>query len=367
MELISAGESHGPGYTGILKGLPAGMPVKTDHIAEELSRRRNVAGRSSRQKIEKDECEIVSGLLDGETTGGALGLVIKNRAREIREMTVPRPGHIDLAGFFKYGGIKGMLWASERASARETVIRVAAGAIIKQFLHYFDISVWGWVEAIGGIHVKPPVKITPQTRKLAEQSPVYCPQAAKSQQMLKKIHQAQLEGETLGGIFTVVAEGFPPGLGEVGIWQDRLDARITQGIMSIPSVKGLEIGSAFEVADLPGSLAQDPIEYDRGFKHRSNLLGGVEGGLSNGSPIVIRAAVKPVPTNRKAVASVDVLSHQAQASPYYRSDTCAVPAALVIAEAVMALVLGESLKKKLGGDTLQEMLRRYREYRESFS
>jgi len=366
MQLIISGESHGPGYVGILTGLPAGFIIEEELIIHELAKRRQALGRSSRQKLEDDQLEIISGQLDGKTTGGPLGLVIKNRARNSREMKIPRPGHVDLAGYYKYGGLQGMVWASERASARETVIRVAAGAILKQFLKYFNITIGGWVENIGKISLPRMDKLPTQTQEQAAKNPLYCPDPETSRLMLKALSEAEECGETLGGIFNLTALGVPAGLGETGNWEKRMDARIAQALMSIPGVKGVEIGHGFALASLTGSEAQDEIEPKKGITHKTNRAGGLEGGLSNGEAILARVAVKPIPTNNKGLASIDLTDQKPAPAPYYRSDTCAVPAALTIGQAMLALVITENLRKKFGGDTIEEMLSHYHSYLERF-
>lgn len=358
LRFLTAGESHGPCLTAIIEGLPAGLAIDIGSINAYLDRRRQGIGRGGRMKIESDTVEIVSGVRFGYTLGSPVTLVIRNRDWENWQdrmavsgplhgaaVTAPRPGHADLAGVQKYGrqDVRDVL---ERASARETAIRTAVGAVMLQLLPYCGIQVQSRVLNIGGIDIH-----------------TACPEDDERVQVA--VAAMREKGDTLGGIFAVTAIGTPPGLGSHVQYDRRLDGRLAAALMSIPAIKGVEIGAGFGYASLPGSLAHDPIFYSpqQGYYRGSNQAGGVEGGMSNGEEIVIRAVMKPIPTLMEPLASVDIITHQPATANTERSDVCAVQAAAVVGEAVVAIVLAEAVMEKFGGDNLEDLLAALAHYR----
>jgi len=371
LRFLTAGESHGKGLVTVIEGMVAGLPLTVEDIAHDLRRRRDVAGRSQRMKIEGDPVEILSGVRHGYTLGSPISLLIPNAewqrwaeamAVEPHEpappVTRPRPGHADLAGTFKYGfgDIRNVL---ERASARETAARVAAGAVARRFLAEFGIKILSHTVCIGDEWAQ----VEAPDPAVVETSPVRCADPEAGGRMLALIEEARASGETLGGVFEVIAYGVPPGLGSYVHWDRRLDGRLAQALMSIPAVKGVESGAGFRFASLKGSEAHDPILP--GFKRGSNRAGGIEGGVSNGQPIVLRGAVKPVPTLPHPLPSVDIITGEPSPGHYERADVCIVPAVGVIAEAMVAWVLAEAFQEKFGGDSLEETKRNYRNYIET--
>jgi chorismate synthase len=381
LRFLSAGESHGPALTVIVDGMPAGLPLSPDDINPDLRRRQQGYGRGGRMKIESDTAEILSGVRHGRTLGSPITVLIRNRDWEnwrqrmsisppetpSAPVTVPRPGHADLAGMLKYGhtDIRNVI---ERASARETAARVAAGAIAKAFLRQFNIQVVGHVIQIGHALAKPVYENIEQLRSSAEESPVRCADPMAETRMMGYIDFMMEKGDSVGGVVEVVAEGVPPGIGSYSQWDRRLDGRLAQAVMSIHAIKGVEIGMGFMAAGLPGSLVHDEIYYeDRQFKRRTNNAGGIEGGVSNGERIIVRAAMKPIPTLLNPLRSVDVATKQEVQSRFERSDVCAVPAAAVVVEAMVAFVLAQEMLVKFGGDSLQEVLRNYNSYMEALS
>ena len=386
LRYLTAGESHGPQLTAIIEGLPAGVPISADFINHELFRRQQGYGRGGRMKIESDTVEILSGVRWGETIGSPVTLVVKNRdwlnwmeqmspLPEHRDpsiaVTRPRPGHADLSGVLKYGhsDVRNVL---ERSSARETAARVATGALAKLFLGEFDIRVGGYVTEIGGIAALTPDLAIEDRWRLAKESELYCCDLAIETEMKSAINAAKADGDTLGGVLELQVIGVPPGLGDYTQWDRKLDARLAMALMSIQAIKGVEVGLGFETARRPGSRVHDEIFRDesrleRGasaYYHVTNNAGGIEGGMSNGEPILLRAAMKPIPTLYKPLRSVDMHSHEPFEAAVERSDTCAVPAALVVAEAVVALELANAFLEKFGGDSLNETRRNYDGYRE---
>jgi len=374
---ITAGESHGKGLVAVIEGLVAGLPLTEEYIALHLRRRQAGYGRSARMQLEDDRAEIISGVRHGLTIGSPISLLICNRVwqewqetmsilptnKEVELITSPRPGHADLAGMIKYGmgDIRPIL---ERASARETAARVAIGAVARRFLEEFGIDVHSHTISIGDHRAKQGAAADWQR---VEKSPVRCANAEAESAMMKAIDVAKAEGDTLGGIFELVVTGVPIGLGSHVQWDRRLDGQIAQAVMSIPAVKGVEIGAGFALADIKGSQAHDIIEpklkrTDALWRRATNRAGGIEGGISNGQPIVVRAAVKPIVTLRKPLPSVDLRSGKATAAHYERSDICVVPAAGVIGEAMLAIVLADAMLDKFGGDSLKETLTNYRSY-----
>jgi chorismate synthase len=382
LRFLTAGESHGKGLMGILEGIPSGLPLSSDDIDRELKRRQAGYGRGGRMKIESDHAEIISGVRWGKTIGSPLSLIIENRdwknwqegmssesiyEGSIPPVTRPRPGHADLAGALKYGhkDIRNIL---ERSSARETAMRVAIGAIAKKFLSEFGINIGSYVIQIGSIKIsnlKSQISNVGEIFIKAENSPVRCPDEDASKKMTELIDTAQKNGDTLGGVFEVFAIGVPLGLGSHIQWDKRLDGRLSQALMGIQAIKGVEIGTGFAMAERFGSEIMDEIFYSSqqsGFYRETNHAGGIEGGMTNGMPIAIRAAMKPIPTLRKPLRSVDIITKEPFEAAYERSDTCAVPAAAVIGEAMTALVIADALLDKFGGDSMEEVKRNFNSY-----
>lgn len=369
LRFLTAGESHGPGLIAIVEGLPAGLPLSPQLIDGDLQRRQKGYGRGERMKIEEDKVEILAGVVAGQTIGAPVALRIENRGRsegrgeKEEPITVPRPGHADLAGALKYG-LSDLRWVAERASARETAMRVAVGAMAKALLAHFGVKVGSYVVEIGGVEAEVPSLPYAQLFAQAEKSEVRCPDPRASQEMCARIDEAKERGDTLGGVFEVVATGVPTGLGSYVHWDRKLDGRLARGVMSIPGVKGVEIGPAFENAKRYGTQVHDPIllkesasdHLESRLYRPSNRAGGLEGGVTNGQPVVVRGAMKPISTTCKSLPSVDLASGKPVPSQYQRSDICAVPAAAVVGEAMVAWVLAQALVEKLGGDSLGEMM-----------
>ncbi|MEW5921432.1 MAG: chorismate synthase [Bacillota bacterium] len=373
MRYLTAGESHGPALVGIIEGLPAGLTIKENFINGQLARRQGGYGRGGRMSIEKDHVKILSGVRFGRTTGSPLALEIENRDHlnwqkvmspgpgdetVEKKVTRPRPGHADLAGGIKYlhGDLRNVL---ERASARETAMRVAAGAVASLLLSHFHIECTAFVIAVGGINAhprRPEWGVNFIKEKIAV-SPLYCLDAAAEKLMLEKIDQARETGDTLGGVFEILVEGLPPGLGSYVHWDRRLDGRLAGAVMSIPGIKGVEIGLGFDTAARPGSLAHDAIILDEHKKisRPTNHAGGIEGGVTNGREIIIRGAMKPIPTLKKALLSVDLSTGEQSDAAVERSDICAVPAAAVVGEAVVAWEIARAFMEKFSGDSIQEI------------
>lgn len=371
LRFLTAGESHGPCLLAIVEGLPAGLLVQEEVINRDLRRRQGGYGRSGRMQIERDQAEVLGGVWQGHTTGAPLALRIENRdwdnwrGRDLPPLTVPRPGHADYAGMIKYGLDDARLVA-ERASARETAARVAVGALARLLLREFGIAVGSYVAEIGGVVATIPDQPPEELWALAEASDVRCPDEDAATRMRKAIDAAREAGDSLGGVFVVVATGVPIGLGSHVHWDRRLDARLAAAAMSIPAIKGVEIGPAFDNARHPGTQVHDEIHTSHITHHvahpltrSTNRAGGIEGGMTNGQPVVVRAAMKPIPTTVTPLRSVDLRTGQAATTQYQRSDVCAVPAAAVVGEAIVAWVLAEALMEKLGGDSLAEMESRW--------
>jgi chorismate synthase len=405
LQFLTAGESHGPCLTAIVEGLPAGLAVDVEAINHELTRRQGGYGRGGRMKIERDRVEILGGVLYGETTGAPVALRIENKdwanwrerwtSGELPALTVPRPGHADYAGMTKYG-LDDARPVLERASARETAARVAVGALARQLLGAFDVAVGSYVTEIGGVIATIPDLPLEQLWAQAEASDVRCPNEDASARMRQRIDEAREAGDSLGGVFVVTATGVPVGLGSHVHWERRLDARLAMAVMSIPAIKGAEIGPAFENARKPGTKVHDEFERmsesangrvsesanermggsanervgesasgrvgesasgrgGEGVARTSNRAGGFEGGMTNGMPVVVRAAMKPIPTTVTPLRSVDLATGEPAETQYQRSDVCAVPAASVVGEAMVAWTLADALLEKVGGDSLQEM------------
>jgi chorismate synthase len=364
----TAGESHGKGYVALIDGFPAGVEVRESLLDVELRRRQKGYGRGDRQKIESDQVDILSGLWHGVTIGSPLALLVRNhdyKIERIDDLPCPRPGHGDLTGSIKHlGSIRGIL---ERASARETVARIAAGALAKQLLAAFGIEVFGYVTAIGPIEVAPRPGPIPQQRALRDESELFTLDPGQDARLKALIDQIREQGDTIGGLIEVCVEGLPFGLGSHAQWDKKLSGRLAQAVMSIQAIKGVEIGMGFQVARRPGSEVHDPIRYDPalvdtpslGFVRPTNNAGGLEAGMTNAQPIVLRAAMKPINTLALPLESVHLGSKQKEAASYERSDVCAVPAASCVVENVVAFEIARALVDKFGGDSLAEMQARW--------
>lgn len=414
MRYLTAGESHGPALTAIIEGLPAGLLLPEDYVNEQLRRRQGGYGRGGRMKIESDRVRFLAGVRGGFTLGSPVAMQIENKdwanwqevmapgavARlEEKVVTHPRPGHADLAGAFKYGhrDIRNVL---ERASARETAARVAVGAVARRLLEELGIEIIGHVVQIGPVAAAPVAGLITATeelltanlaggdgegqekderrarlqryyqvtlaelRRAVARSPLYCLDRVAEEAMVQEIDRARENGDSLGGIFEVRVYGLPPGLGSYGHWDRRLDGRLARALMSIPAIKGVEIGHGFTGAGLPGSAAHDEIFFAPGFGfyRRTNRAGGLEGGVTNGEPLILRAAMKPIPTLHRPLRSVDLTTREPVRAAVERSDTCAVPAAGVIGEAVVAWELAVACLEKFGQDTLMEIRRALESY-----
>ncbi|MDD5614240.1 MAG: chorismate synthase [Candidatus Omnitrophica bacterium] len=365
LRFLTAGESHGKGFTVILDGFPAGCKVDTAAINGEFLRRQAGYGRGKRMKIEQDKAEIVSGLKDGFSFGAPIAIFIKNNDFSINKKPAiysPRPGHADLAGGMKYN-LKDYRLVLERASARETVARVAVGALCKQFLGNFKISVFSHVIQIGSARV---LKKIGQNSifKLAERSPLRCVDKKAEKEMIELIDEAAKKGDSLGGVFEVIAQSLPPGLGSYAQWDMRLDGQIASAIISVPAVKAVEIGSAVENSFHFGSDVQDEIFYNQksGFIRKTNRAGGLEGGITNGGSLVVRGYMKPIATLSQALSSVDIRTKKQVKAFKERADVCAVPSAGVIAESMLGFVLMRSFLDKFGSDSLADIKTNYKSY-----
>jgi chorismate synthase len=371
LRFLTAGESHGPALVAVLEGAPAGLPLTAGEINRELARRQKGYGAGPRMKIENDTARILSGVMAGRTTGAPIAILIENldhnkwRGRPVAPFTSPRPGHADLTGAIKYG-YRDLRPALERASARETAARVAVGAIAKAFLSRFGIQVGGYVSAIDRVDADLEGIPLADRARLAEETDVRCPDPQAAEAMRLRIRQGMQERETLGGVIEVLALGLPPGLGSYVHWDRRLEARLGAAVLSIQAIKGVEIGPAFTVARLPGTQAQDGIRL-QGQKliRTSQHAGGLEGGITTGQPLLLRAAMKPIATTLTPQQTVDLASAEEVPTNYERSDFCPVPRAVVVVEAMVAYVLADALFEKLGGDSLEEMLPRYQLLRQA--
>jgi len=390
MRYITAGESHGPQLTTIIEGVPAGLSLVADDINEELARRQKGYGRGRRMQIETDQVQILSGVRHGETLGSPIALVVENRdfahwikvmgaepltKQEEKEMkrkvTKPRPGHADLNGAIKYGH-RDMRNVLERSSARETTVRVAAGAVAKKVLAELGIKVAGHVIEIGGVQAKEVTYSSiEELKSITEASPVRCLDDEAGNQMMKAIDDAKANGDSIGGIVEVIVEGMPIGVGSYVHYDRKLDAKLAAAIMSINAFKGVEIGIGFEAAHRPGSEVHDEILWDEehGYTRRTNNAGGLEGGMTTGMPIVVRGVMKPIPTLYKPLQSVDIDTKEPFTASIERSDSCAVPAASVVAEAVVAWELATALIEQFGLDRMElirENIEKHNEYARGF-
>jgi chorismate synthase len=379
IRFTTAGESHGPGLTAVVEGLPAGVELTPEDIDADLARRQLGHGRGGRMKIEKDRAEVTSGIRHGRTLGSPVSLRIANRdyanweermnpwpvEAEVAEVHLPRPGHADLAGVQKYGfsDVRNVL---ERASARETTARVAAGALAKVYLRAFGVEIRSHVLQIGAVTAPLPAGLAPESFDTVDDSPVRCLDAEASAAMVEEINRARKANESLGGIYETVAFGVVPGIGSHVSWETRLDGRLAQAIMSIQAMKGVGIGDGFDLAGRVGSQAHDEIFHseEHGFERETNRAGGIEGGMTNGDVVVVRGAMKPLPTLTKPLRSVDIETKEPAAALRERTDSCTVPAAAVVAEAMVALVLADAYKDKLGGDHVDDAVAALRAYEE---
>ncbi len=386
-KFTTAGESHGKGLVAIVEGVPAGLALGAETINSELARRQKGHGRGGRMKIEKDAAEIVAGVRLGESIGSPIALYIPNRDWEnwrlamsvepvadatdddLRRVKLPRPGHADLVGMLKYDrrDARDIL---ERSSARETAARVAVGAIAKRLLSQFEITIGSHVVSLGGVDARrmAPADYPADINARADGSAVRCLDVEAEGRMVAAIDDARQRGDTLGGIFEVVVRGVPVGLGSHVSWHRRLDCRLAGALMSIQAMKGVEIGLGFDACRLPGSQVHDEIEADAerrlagGFRRRSNRAGGLEGGITNGEPLTLRVGMKPLSTLMRPLMSVDMESGEPARAVRERSDVTAVPAAGIVGEAMVAIVLADAMREKFGGDSLNEMLANFTSY-----
>jgi chorismate synthase len=383
LRLITAGESHGPGLTCIVEGLPAGLELRPEDLNADMARRQLGHGRGGRMKIERDAAEVTGGVRHGRTLGGPIALQVANRdyanweermspwpvsdpAHPVAEVHLPRPGHADLVGTQKYkqSDVRNIL---ERASARETAARVAGGALCKAFLRALGVEVHSHVIQIASVHA--PVwerPLAPQDFAAVDSSPVRCLDADATKAMVREIDALRKANESLGGVFEVQAFGLIPGLGSHVSWEQRLDGRLAMAICSIQAVKGAAIGDGFAVAGVPGSQAHDEIFYsgERGYYRETNRSGGLEGGMTTGEPLIVRGAMKPLPTLTKPLRSVDTATHEPAQALRERTDSCTVPAAGVVGEAMVAFVLADAYRQKFGGDHIDDVLEAVRAYEE---
>lgn len=394
---LTAGESHGKSLTTIIKKVPSGMPLTTEMINHDLRRRQMGYGRGGRMKIEQDQIEITSGVRFGKTLGSPIALNIKNRdwenwqeqmaveepiaVQNLATLTNPRPGHADLAGGIKYNchDLRNIL---ERASARETAARTAVGAVARQFLRQFGIEVWSHVIQIGPIKAVNWLEMCDKVRTInpnnieevknyfadVDDSSLRCGDHLITEKMIKLIDEWKDKGDSVGGVFELIVTGLPVGLGSHIHWDEKLDGKLAQGLISIQGIKGVEFGLGFEAAEVPGSLVHDQIYYqperECGFVRSTNQAGGLEGGISNGEQLIMRAAMKPIPTLMKPLHTIDILTKEEVYASKERADICAVPAASVVGEAVVAIILAKAFLEKFGGDSLEEVKHNYEQYLE---
>jgi len=368
LRYLTAGESHGKTLLALVDGFPAGVTVDPEPINVELRRRQGGYGRGGRQRIETDVVNVLTGVWKGVTLGSPIALEVPNRdykLERLEDLPRPRPGHADLTGAIKYlGSIRGVL---ERASARETAVRVAAGALAKQLLAEFGITVFGYVVELGGERIEPVDASLEEWKSIRDQSAVYGLDLARDGAIKQLIDAAGKDGDTLGGIVEVRVDGLPMGLGTHAQWDRKLNGRLAQAVMSVQAIKGVEIGLGFESARRRGSQVHDPIQYDAahrgepglGYIRPTNNAGGLEGGMTNGQPLILRAAKKPISTLAKPLESINLTTKEKQEASYERSDVCAVPAASVIVENVVAFEVAAAVVDKFGGDSLAEMKAQY--------
>jgi chorismate synthase len=379
IRFTTSGESHGPGLTAIVEGLPAGLPLNLEDLDRDLARRQLGHGRGGRMKIETDRADVISGVRHGRTLGSPVTIRVQNRDyanweermnpwpvdAEVAEVHLPRPGHADLAGIQKFGftDVRNVL---ERASARETAARVACGALAKSFLGDFGVQVFSHVVQIGSVRAEAPADLQPADFAAVDESPVRCLDAAATEAMVAEIDTKRKANESLGGVFEVRVYGLVPGIGSYTSWEGRMDGRVGQAIMSIQAMKGVSVGDAFDVAGRVGSEAHDEIFWseERGFYRETNRAGGLEGGMTTGEQLVVRGAMKPLPTLTKPLRSVDTESKEPAQALRERTDSCTVPAAGVVGEAMVALVLADAYREKFGGDHIDDVRAAFTAYRE---
>jgi chorismate synthase len=379
LRLITSGESHGPGLTCIVEGLPAGLELERAAIDRDMQRRQLGHGRGGRMKIERDSAQVTGGVRHGRTLGSPVALEVMNRdftnweermnpwpvEAEVPEVHLPRPGHADLVGTQKYklSDVRNVL---ERASARETAARVAGGALAKGFLRALGVEVLSHVVQIGSVHAPARDDLTPADFAGVDDDPVRCLDADASRAMVDHINVQRKANESIGGVFEVIAFGLTPGLGSHVSWEERLDGVLAGAICSIQAVKGVSLGDAFGVAGLPGSQAHDEIFWsdERGYYRETNRAGGLEGGMTTGLPLVVRGAMKPLPTLTQPLRSVDIATHEPAQALRERTDSCTVPAAGVVGEAMVAFVLADAYRRKFGGDHIDDVVAALRAYEE---
>ena len=367
LRFLTAGDSHGPALVGILEGLPAHLKLDLDAVNAMLRRRQGGYGRGKRMQMETDRLRVLSGLWHGETTGMPLALQIENRGEKkqdtVRPRTVPRPGHADLAGAWKYDWKEDLNPIIERSSARETAMRVAIGAICKQLLSEFGVEVLGFLRKLGGLDVLPKETDFQALKTLVSQSEFYSGNPKMDTALRELVDRTREAGDSLGGVVEVVTTVLPPGLGSVAHFDRRLDARLAQHLMSIPSAKAVAIGDGVEGSDWPGSRFHDPIQLENvRIQRPSNHAGGLEGGMTNGEPLRVRVFLKPIPTLLQPMPTVDLKTGQTTKAPYIRSDVAVAPAGSVVAEALVAFVLAQAFLEKFSGDTVEDVKAAYGNY-----
>jgi len=375
LRFLDAGESHGKCLLGIIEGLPAGLSLNEENINLNLKRRQGGYGRGDRMKIEQDRVEVLSGLVEGKTIGSPLGLMIKNKdwenwqEKEYPPLTIPRPGHADFSGAIKYG-FKDVRKVLERASARQTAMRVAIGSAAISLLKEFNIEIYSYVLRIGQVKARSITSFDSKIKTEINRSPVYCIDGIASIGMCREIDRAREKGDTLGGIFEMVITGVPIGLGSYVQWDRRLDARLASALMSIPGVKAVEIGKGIEASEKKGSTIHDEIfaqeESEKNsfrYYRKTNRAGGIEGGITNGEDVVVRAYIKPIPTLINPLNSIDFHTKKETRAVYQRSDICVVPAASVVGEAVAVWEVAATFLEKFGGDSLLEIKENYKNYK----
>ena len=376
LRFLDAGESHGKCLLGIIEGLPAGFSLNEEKINLNLTRRQGGYGRGERMKIEQDRVEVLSGLVEGKTIGSPLGLMIKNKdwenwqEKEYPPLTISRPGHADFAGAIKYG-FEDVRKVLERASARQTAMRVAIGSVASSLLEEFNIEIYSYVLRIGQVKARRITSFNPKIKAEINQSPVYCLDGIASIGMCREIDRAREKGDTLGGVFEVVITGVPIGLGSYVQWDRRLDAQLASAFMSIPGVKAVEIGEGVEASEKKGSDVHDeifaqeePRKNSSRHYRKTNRAGGIEGGVTNGEEVIIRAYIKPIPTLINPLRSIDFVTKKEAKAIYQRSDICVVPAVSVVGEAVAAWEIAVAFLEKFSGDSLVEIKENYKNYKE---
>ncbi|MFP4498144.1 MAG: chorismate synthase [Vulcanimicrobiota bacterium] len=369
MRILFSGESHMDGLAAIIEGFPAGFEFDEERINKELNRRQTGYGRSHRMEIETDKVTVYSGVIGGRTIGSPITFIIPNKDNRRKDwsiadrQTIPRPGHADLPGLIKYG-FEDIRLVAERASARQTAAWTAVGSLLMQFLEKFNIKIFSFVRAIGEIEIQFPTDPF-AIKHVVDKSPLRIPDAFKFNEIKELIDKSKEEGETLGGIISVVVRGCPVGLGSYAHPDCRLDSQLAGALMAAPSIKGIEFGDGFKLSSLPGSETTDPIKVSQwGFNRATNHAGGIEGGLSNGMDIVMHLASKPIPTMKSGMTSIDINNLDEVDSPYIRTDICVVPAVSVICEMLTARVVAESFLERFGADTFEGVCERYRNYKD---